>query len=185
MPVFRVCSSCGCRGLPVDAYPENHNDYPLLMAIPNFMSPFCNRLLLVCLLWLSAPTSAAVHHALEVTVSVDHSHIDVTDSITVSGNTLRKLDFALHPGLTPEMLTRGVELTAIGSDSATRPPALNIATETSGPEPVHYRVVLPAGQTRFTLHYHGHIRHVLQQGSEAYARQFSETASGIRRSGMN
>jgi hypothetical protein len=141
-------------------------------------------LLLVCLLWLSSPTDAAVHHALEVTVSADHSHIDVTDSITVSGNTFRNLYFALHPGLTPEILTRGVELTAIGSKAEARPPALNIATQTTGPEPVRYRVELPAGQTRFTLHYHGHIRHALQQGGEEYARQFSETAGTITGQGV-
>ena len=150
----------------------------------NSMSLRRNRIMLVCLLWLSSHAGAAVHHALEVVVSPDRSQLEVTDTITVSAGAARQLDFLLHPGLRPEMLTRGVELTAIERAAQADTPALNSATEAAEPEPARYRIELPAGQTRFTLRYQGQIRHELQQGGAEYARGFSETPGTITAQGV-
>ena len=58
----------------------------------------------------------------------------------------RALDFVLHPGLKPEMLTPGVRLTAIERATETGKSVAASAAETPAPEPVRYRVELPAGQ---------------------------------------
>ncbi|MDH3899949.1 MAG: peptidase M28, partial [Gammaproteobacteria bacterium] len=138
----------------------------------------------MCLLWLSSIAEAAVHHALEVVVSPDRSYIEVTDSISLSGGKTRELEFVLHPGLTPVMLTRGVGLTAIESEAEARLPVLNNASESAGPSPLRYRIELPSGHTRFVLRYHGHIQHALQQGGEEYARRFRETPGTITAEGV-
>jgi len=148
------------------------------------MSLSRNRFWLVCLLLLPLQAAAEVHHALEVAVSAGRNHIEVTDSITVSDSKSRELEFVLHPGLTPEILTRGAGLTAIATEAEARLSALNIATEDAGSNPVRYRVELPAGQTSFRLRYHGHIRHELQQGGEEYARRFRETPGTITEQGV-
>jgi len=155
-----------------------------LAAALNAMSPSRGRGWLVCMLWLSAHATAGVHHNLEVAVDTDRGYIEVTDTITVSGGKSRELEFALHPGLTPVLLTRGLELKSIEGKAETHLPALNAATESVAPEPVHYRIELPAGQARFTLRYQGHIRHELQQGGEEYARHFRETAGTITTQGV-
>ncbi len=151
-------------------------------AVPKPPSLSRHRVWLVCLLWLSTHAGAAVHHALDVVVSTDRGHIAVTDTITVSAGKARKLDFLLHPGLTPEMLTRGVGLTPVGPAAGTVAP--DASTEAVSPGPQHYRVELPAGQTRFTLRYQGRIQHALQQAGAEYARGFPETAGTITAQGV-
>jgi len=146
----------------------------VLAAILRFISPSRSRVWLVCLLWLSAHAAAAVHHSLEVAVDPDRGDLVVTDTVTVSGDKARELEFTLHPGLSVELLTSGMELTAIEGD----------ATETTVPEPARYRLALPAGQPRFTLRYAGRIRHALQQAGEEYARGFRETAGTITPQGV-
>ncbi len=148
------------------------------------MSPARGRMWLVCLLWLSAQAGAAVHHALEVVVSADRGHIEVTDTITLAAGKARELDFLLHAGLTPEVLTRGVKLTAIEADAEADAPAADSATNSVGPEPVRYRIELPDGQTRFTMHYQGVIRHELQRTGAEYARGFQETPGTITAQGV-
>ncbi len=157
---------------------------PALNAFLNSMSPSWCSVWLACLLWLPAHANAAVHHALDVTVDTGHGYIEVTDTITVAGDSTRKLEIALHPGLTPEMQTDGVGLTAIGRYADAHPPAQADATEDGAPEPARYRIELPAGQTRFTLRYHGQIQHELQQAGEEYARGFRETAGTITPQGV-
>jgi len=142
-----------------------------------------NRFWLLCLLWLPWQAGAQVHHALEVAVDPGRNYIEVTDTITVpAGKT--QLEFVLHPGLTPAVLTRGVRLTASATAADKHLPALNTATEAGTANPTRYRVELPAGQTRFRLRYHGHIRHALQDGAEEYARQFRETPGTITEQGV-
>jgi aminopeptidase N len=180
----RVSSASACRG---DVHAENNNAtmfVHVLAVVLNCMRPSGGRVWLACLLWLSATSNAALHHDLEVAVDTSRGYLEVTDTITVSGDEARELDFELHPGLVPEMLTGGVELTAIAAKADIPLPAQNAATGVSAPVPVRYRVVLPVGQTRFTLRYHGHIRHELQQGGEEYARQFSETPGTITKQGV-
>jgi aminopeptidase N len=147
----------------------------VLRIVLNCVSPSGIRTWLVCLLWLPAYAAAAVHHDLEVAIGIDRGYLEVTDAVTVSGGKERELDFELHPGLMPEMLTGGVRLSVIEGKAA---------REGGAPEPVRYRVELPAGQSHFTLRYHGHIRHELQQGGEEYARQFSETPGTITKQGV-
>ncbi len=155
-----------------------------LAAALNAMSLYRGSVWLLCLLCLSAHANATVHHALEVAVDTGNGYLEVTDTITVSGGSARQLDFELHPGLTPEMQTRGLALTAVERDAEAHPPAQNDSTVSSAPEPARYRIELPAGQTRFTLRYHGRIRHELQQGGEEYARGFRETAGTITAQGV-
>jgi len=153
-------------------------------AVLNPLSRSAGRVWLACLLWLSAYASAAVHHGLEVTLDTDRGYIEVTDTITVSAGKSREIEFALHPGLSPVLQAGGVELTPVEGKAETRQPVLNTATESHVPEPLHYRIALPAGQSRFTLHYQGHIRHALQQGGEDYARRFRETPGTITTQGV-
>ena len=75
-------------------------------------------------------------------------------------------------------------LTALGREAEADTPALNSGTGTAVPEPARYRIELPAGQTRFTLHYQGRIRHGLQQAGAEYARGFRETAGTISVQGV-
>jgi len=154
-----------------------------LAAALDALSPSRGRIWLVCLLWLSAHASAAVHHDLEVTVDPGRGYIDVTDSITLPADGGREVEFLLHPALTPAVLTRGAVLTAIRREAAETPVPQD-ATVSADPEPLRYRVVLPAGQTRFTLHYQGMIRHELQQSGAEYARGFRETAGMITPQGV-
>jgi len=148
------------------------------------LSPARHRVWLVCLLWLPAHALAAVHHDLAVVVGVDRGHIEVTDTITVSGNAVRELEFTLHPGLSPEVLTRAAKLTASGRADGADSPAQTGETQGADPRPAHYRVELPAGQQQFTLRYHGVIRHALQQDGAEYARGFRETAGTITTQGV-
>jgi Zn-dependent M28 family amino/carboxypeptidase len=138
----------------------------------------------VCLLWLPLCAGATVHHDLEVAVSTENSHIEVTDTLTTAGGQARTLEFVLHPALMPEMLTPGVGLTQIEPETETGMPALPGGAGIPEPEPVRYRVELPAGQTRFTLRYAGRIQHELQQYGEEYARGFRETAGTISGQGV-
>ena len=156
----------------------------VLAAVLNCMAPSRSRGWLMCLLGLSTHATAAVHHALDVTVDTDRGYLEATDTLTVSGDMGRELDFVLHPGLTPELLTPGLELTSTGGESRLHPSVQGDTTESVAPEPVHYRIELPAGQRRFTLRYQGHIRHALQQGGEEYARHFRETAGTITAQGV-
>jgi len=148
------------------------------------MLPSRSRLWLVCLLWLSSPAGAVVHHDLEVVINTDRGHIEVTDTLTFPDGQARALDFLLHPGLTPEMLSPGVGLTAIERASEIGMSVPASAAETPAPEPVRYRVELPAGQNRFTVRYQGYIQHELQQGGEEYARRFRETAGTVSEQGV-
>ncbi|MDX1697187.1 MAG: M20/M25/M40 family metallo-hydrolase, partial [Thiohalobacterales bacterium] len=135
------------------------------------------------LLWVSAQAAAAVHHDLEVVVDVERSYLVVTDTITVESGA-DPLEFDLHPGLIPELLTPDATLEVFSSKSTSEPPALNITSDAAAPEPVRYLVRLPTGQNRFTLRYQGQIRHALQEGGEEYARQFRETAGTITPAGV-
>jgi len=144
-----------------------------------------NSVWLVCLLWLSSsPAGAVVHHDIEVVVNADRSHIEVTDTLTVPDGQASIVDFALHPGLAPRMLTPGVGLTVIERGTETGKPVPTIATQIPEPELLRYRVELPAGQTRFTVRYQGVIRHELEQGGEEYARRFRESAGTISEQGV-
>jgi aminopeptidase N len=155
-----------------------------LVAALYAMSLTRSRFWLVCLLWLSAHASAAVHHSLEVTVDPGRGYIDVTDTVTVPADGNRQLEFLLHPALTPAILTRGVGLTATGDESPADTPVPEAATGSADPGPLRYRVELPAGQTRFTLRYQGRIQHELQQAGAEYARGFRETAGTITPQGV-
>ena len=154
-----------------------------LASIPYLKSRSARWLWLACLLWLSAPAAAAVHHALEVSIDPARQHIAVTDTLTVEAGQAR-IEFDLHRALVPELLTPGLTLTASPEMAATETPALNIASETTGPAAVRYRVDLPAGQTRLTLRYQGRIAHALETGGEEYAQQFSETPGTITPAGV-
>ncbi|HYQ72989.1 MAG TPA: M1 family aminopeptidase, partial [Gammaproteobacteria bacterium] len=139
---------------------------------------------LLWLLWLSSPASAAVHHDLQVAVDIGRGEIDVTDTLTLSAEGTREVEFALQPELVPEMLTEGVSLTVIDRTGDARPPAPAGAVQRDLPDPVRYRVELPAGLDRFTVHYRGQIRHALQAAGAAYARGFQETAGTITPQGV-
>jgi aminopeptidase N len=157
---------------------------PVHRHLANLMLHTRGRFWLACLLWLSTHASAAVHHTLEVTVDPGRGHVDVTDTITVAAGGNRELEFLLHPALTPAILTRGVGLTAIGGETAAGTAVPNDAAGPADPGPLRYRVELPAGHTRFTLHYQGHIQHELQQAGAEYARGFRETSGTITPQGV-
>jgi hypothetical protein len=173
-----------CSGPRVDARRETGNDDRLLAALLISMSPLRIRIWLPCLLWVSLCADAAVHHALDVVISPDRSYIEVTDTVSLSGNTARQLEFVLHPGLKPEVLSRGVVLSAVGTKAVARLPVLNNTSESTDPSPLRYRVELPPGQSRFVLRYHGHLQHALQEGGEEYARRFRETPGTITGQGV-
>jgi aminopeptidase N len=154
------------------------------MTVLNCMNPFRGRNWLVCLLWLSAQAAAAVHHDLEVAVDPDRGYLEVTDTMTVTGVNTGELDFALHPGFLPEALMDGVRLTAIETEAGKSSSVPDSNTQNGAPLPVHYRVVLPDGQNRFSLRYAGEIRHELKQAGEEYARQFRETPGTITAQGV-
>ena len=151
---------------------------------PVSMTPSRHRNWLVFLLWLSSHAGATVHHALEMTLDTGRGYIEVTDTVTVGADSVRELEFELHPGLRPRIVTPGIRLTAIGGGAGRGLPALNIAAESAALEPLRYQLQLPEGVERFTLHYHGHIRHALQQAGEEYARGFRETPGTISAQGV-
>lgn len=144
----------------------------LLQAVPSR-----SGWLLACLLWQPPAAWAGLHHALDVILSPDDGTIEVTDTITRSGASPRVLEFALHPGLTPEV-EGGARLQAIADETADRPP-----TADADPAPRRFRVELPHDRDHVTLHYRGRIRHALQQGEE-YARGFQETPGTISPQGV-
>jgi len=137
---------------------------------------------LACLLWLAGNVSAAVHHELVVAVDTGTGRLEVTDTVTVAGDAAREIEFELHPRLLPEMLTPAVGLAAIAAPIDARAPEDAAAHATV--RPARYRVQLPQGQDRFTLRYHGRIRHELQQGGAEYTRGFSETPGTITEQGV-
>jgi aminopeptidase N len=137
------------------------------------MTSIRNLVWLVCLLCLSAQAEAAVQHAIEATVSPAESLIEVTDTVTVTGHQSGTLEFALHPGLKPVLQSPGAVLSVIDRGTKTADPAHGIV-------PVRYRVVLPAGQQQFTLHYGGRIRHELQRAD----RQLLNTPGTITAAGV-
>jgi len=139
---------------------------------------------LLCLLWLPANADAALHHELEVAVDPGRGQIEVTDTITLPDNKARELEFELHPGLSPEVLSPGVKLRSIEAGARAVPPARDVEAEPTKLEPSRYRIELTDGQTRFTLRYHGRIRHTLQQGGAEYTRGFRETPGTITEQGV-
>jgi len=141
------------------------------------MSSIRNLVGLICLLCLSAHARAAVHHAIEATISPERGRIEVTDTISISGSQPRELVFALHPGLAPVLQSPDAVLSVIDSGST--------ATATSPAfRPAQYRVELPAGRHRFTLHYGGRIRHAFQPGGAEYAGGFRTTPGTITAQGV-
>ena len=144
---------------------------------------FANRLALrrlglymACAVMLS-PVRADLHHALEVRLSPAEHGIAVVDTITRDGAS-GPLEFDLHPDMTPEVLTDGVRLELLEVNT---PPAPDVQAAVT---PRRYRVLLPSGQDRFVMRYHGRIRHALQSQGEDYARGFSETAGMIGEEGV-
>jgi aminopeptidase N len=136
----------------------------------------CVGVYLACSLMPSAAW-ADLHHALEVTLDLAEHTLTVVDTITREGAS-GPLEFELHPGMTPEVVTEGVRLEVL---EAKTPPAPDVAAAVI---PRHYRVLLPAGQDRFELRYQGRIRHALHPQGEDYARGYSETAGMIDDQGV-
>ncbi|MGD2112179.1 MAG: M20/M25/M40 family metallo-hydrolase, partial [Gammaproteobacteria bacterium] len=145
--------------------------------------PPVNRIWLVCLLCLPLPAWADIHHALEVALRPERGHIEVTDTLTLSGEA-GELEFALHPGLSVESPDQGVQLSELPSGAEEGPSSPDETTPDAAPDPRRYRIELPAGMSRVTLRYAGRIRHGLQQQGEEYARGFRETAGTITEQGV-
>jgi Peptidase family M28/PDZ domain/Peptidase family M1 domain len=137
----------------------------------------CSAACLVCALFLPQAARADLHHDLQVQVSPQKHSIMVFDTITRTG-TAATLDFDLHPGMTPQVVTEGVRLELLAAET---PPAPDTAADLT---PRRYRLLSPAGQGRFVLRYQGRIRHALQSQGEDYARGFSETAGMIGEEGV-
>ena len=131
---------------------------------------------LLCLLWLPVIALADIHHDLDVILKPAEASIEVRDTITLPDSHPDVLTFALHPALLPRAPAVDVHLTPL--------PASAPGDETGRIPPVHYRVELPAGQRRFTLHYRGNILHALQRQGEEYARSFQETQGMISHEGV-
>ena len=134
------------------------------------------------LLWLPLLAQAAVHHELQVTVNPDQHTIEVTDTITAPAT--GRLEFALHPGLKPEILTTGVRLIALGGGPFDHSPPEDDPEARDDVAPEYFRVQLPPEQANFTLRYAGRIEHVLRQRGAEYARSFSETPGTISAEGV-
>jgi aminopeptidase N len=148
------------------------------------ISYWCYRSWLACVLYFPLAAGAGLHHALDVVISPDRHAIEVTDTVTVSKGQSRALEFALHPGLTLEIMDEDVRLMQLTGKADDRLPSLNSSTVDSDPVPKRYRIELPHDRDQFTLRYQGHIRHPLQTRDEGYARGFSETAGMISPQGV-
>ena len=146
----------------------------------------CCRLLLTGMLWLplAVPASATVlQHALEVVIEPTEHRLEATDTITRSATGPATLVFALHPDLTPEVLSAGATLAEVPSDTTARQQAGSGGALT-GLVPRHYRVELPPGEDRVTLRYQGRIRHALEPQGVEYSRGFRETPGMISEQGV-
>ena len=136
--------------------------------------------LLNWVLWLPALAGAALQHALVVSVDPDSHTIEVQDSITPGPDAPARLEFALHPGLEPQVSESGVRLVELSRQQ----PEQTVPGEGAALVPRYFRVELAPGVTRFTLRYRGQIMHALQQQGEEYARGFSETPGMIAPEGV-
>ncbi len=140
---------------------------------------------LIGILWLpwaiAAPTTAQIHHAIEVTLRPDTAGIEVTDTITLPQGHPSSLTFALHPALQPQLQGNNARLVELAQRTTGGPPAAN---PSSGLSLRHYRLDLAGGEHRFTLHYTGSIAHALQSRGEEYARSFEETRGIISSQGV-
>jgi hypothetical protein len=147
-------------------------------------SPSYHWLWLLCLLLLPAVTTAQLHHDLEVSISPGEHSLEVSDSLSWSGDVPASLEFSLHASLSVETTTPGAQLSELPAGAAGRLPALNGEADPEALKIRHYRVKLPAGETRLTLRYGGSILHALQQRGGEYARSFSTTRGTIAEQGV-
>lgn len=135
---------------------------------------------MTCLVWLPAPAHATLQHMLAVSVDPDSHSIDVQDSITPGPGAPARLEFALHPGLQPQVAEAGVQLVELSRQQA----QAASPGEAMALVPRRFRIELAPGLTHFTLRYRGQIMHALQQQGPEYARGFSETAGMIAPEGV-
>ena len=119
----------------------------------------CIVLLLFCLnpVYAGLPV---VNHQIQVVLDPAQQTLQVVDRVTHAqqGN----IDFTLHAGLNPRVLTTGVRLIKTGDYSAG--PGGDIPFET-------YRVLLSPDQTQFTLSYSGKIAHDFSSRTESPGRE--------------
>ncbi|MGD2055908.1 MAG: M20/M25/M40 family metallo-hydrolase [Gammaproteobacteria bacterium] len=126
------------------------------------------------LLWLpAAALASAWQHALEVRIEPEAHRLEVTDTITRPADAPATLTFALHPGLSVEVMDAGARLAEIPSTA-----------DGTGLIPRHYRVEPAPGADRVRLRYHGRIHHGLQPQGEEYSRGFRETPGTISGRGV-
>src|SRR5712691_2912662 len=120
----------------------------------------------------------SIRHALRVVVQPDQHVLQVTDTITLPEVLppahAEPWHFALHAGLSPVVLTPGVQLV--------RQPQEDPAG--SQPPLEHYAVKLPAGTRTFMLRYQGHVHHPLPQQRPEDAWSVSDTAGMLAVEGV-
>ena len=133
-----------------------------------------------------------IDHRLAVHVSPATHALSVTDTLTLpeslrSSKGKQTLYFFLHAGLEVRSLTKGVRLKALPSapDDDVLSPSFSRFDASDWPVPLQwYRLRLPGGMKRFVLSYQGELHHPVEQGSEEYARGFSETPGFIGDEGV-
>lgn len=113
-----------------------------------------------------------VHHELAVRLDPKRGRIDVRDTITLTEAALpgKAYTFFLHAGLRPSIPDSGYLLTRTGSFEAAVPVE-------------RYRLHLPPGHKRVTVHYGGVIQHSLARTRER-AKVHTDTAGTISLQGI-
>jgi hypothetical protein len=139
---------------------------------------------LLCLLCLPAMATAQLHHDLEVHVNPGQHSLEVSDTLSWSGDSPASLEFTLYAALSVETTTPGAQLIELPDGAAGRLPALNGEINPADLKTRRYRATLPAGETQLNLRYEGSILHALQQRGGEYARSFSTTRGTITGQGV-
>jgi len=135
-------------------------------------------LLLGLLLPVMGLAQPVIRHELHVVLQPDQHVLQVTDSITLpaipSPLHAEPWHFALHAGLSPVVLTPGVQLVRQPQE------------DTAGSQPPleHYAVKLPAGMRTFMLRYQGNVHHPLPQQHPEDAWSVSDTAGMLAVEGV-
>ncbi|MEN8179923.1 MAG: M1 family aminopeptidase [Pseudomonadota bacterium] len=127
----------------------------------------------ILLINLAANTSYAasmvIQHEIEVSLSPEKQTLKVKDHIRLPENA--PLEFKLHAGLDPRILTPGVLLTKIGAF-------------TLGSPLQAYRVTLPEDVRDFTLEYGGKIAHQFRNRLESPGRSHQLLSGTISKNGV-
>ncbi len=126
-------------------------------------------LALAGLLWLAMPAFASrrppvVHHRLEVTIDPSAGRLEVTDELWPV-DPKKGVEFLLHEGLRPRLLTPGARLSG-GERLRTSVPARR------------WRVELPETAASLRLRYRGEIRHPPREG-ELHATPGTLSSQGV------